>query len=159
MIKRGFSLLELMVVIAIIAFLSMLAVPSFNQFMAKTKRTEAYMNLRAIYASQKAYYAEHGHYIDKLFGQNSAGWRPEGYHGGGTDEKCYYTYGFGHGAEGMHYFTGKLQTSHSHLSSSKVDKDSFLILAAGEIGNNGKVDILSVDQNNTIKIVQDGVAG
>ena len=61
------------------------------RFLAKAKRAEAYMNLHAIYAAQKAYWAEHGKYTDILLGAHGAGWKPEGYKGGGSGENFYYT--------------------------------------------------------------------
>jgi type IV pilus assembly protein PilA len=152
--KNGFSLIELMVVIAIIAFLAALSIPTFNKFIAKSKRTEAYMNLHAIYAAEKMYWAEHGTYTPNLAGPNSAGWQPEGYHGGGTGENFYYTYGFA-GAEGQNNFTGKLNTPASDLGSSKADKAGFIAFAVGDIDGDGKPDILSVDEHNNIKVVQD----
>lgn len=155
--KNGFSLIELMVVMAIIAFLSVLAVPQFTRFLAKAKRTEAYVNLSALYAAQKAFYVEHGYYANSLYGPGSLGWRPEGYSGGGKNEKFYYTYGFSNGSEGTHYFTGKLETPQSNLSAARADKNSFVLVAAGDIVGNGKPDILSVDENNNIVIVQDGL--
>ena len=101
-IKSGFSLIELMIVIAIVAFLAMIAVPSYTRYLAKAKRAEAYMQLSSIYAAQKAYWAENGKYSTQLSGQGGLGWRPEGYNGGGEGERFYYTYGFG-GSEGkMH---------------------------------------------------------
>jgi len=146
MIKKGFSLIELMVVIAIIAFLAMIAVPNFNRFIAKAKRTEAYMNLSAIYAAEKAYFAEHGKYSDALFGEDSIGWKPEG--------NFYYTYGFP-GSEGRNNFIGKLKTSSSHLQAGKADNNGFIAVAVGDIDNDGTPDILTVDENNNIVIVQD----
>lgn len=156
--KTGFTLIELMIVVAIIAFLAMISIPSFNRFLAKSKRTEAYMNLNSIYAAQKAYWAEHGTYSTILSGSGGIGWQPEGYKGGGSQENFYYTYGFGNGAEGKQYFTGKFNTPASNLSRAYADRNGFLVLAAGDILNNGKPDILSVDQNNTITIVQDALS-
>jgi prepilin-type N-terminal cleavage/methylation domain-containing protein len=154
--RKGFSLIELMIVVAIIAFLSMIAIPSFSRFLAKAKRAEAYTNLAAIYAAQKAYWAEHGKYSDVLSGANGIGWKPEGYKGGGPNENFYYTYGFT-GAEGRNNFTGKLNTPASTLGGSRADKDHFTAYAAGEIYGS-KPDILSVDENNVIRIVQDALA-
>jgi len=156
--KGGFSLIELMIVVAIIAFLAMLSMPSFMRFLAKAKRTEAYVNLSSIYAAQKAHWAQHGSYSNVLSGENSIGWKPEGYKGGGERENFYYTYGFAHGSEGQNFFTGKLKTASSHLSLAKADKDSFLVVAAGDIDGDGVPDILTVDENNTIRIVQDDLA-
>jgi prepilin-type N-terminal cleavage/methylation domain-containing protein len=147
---RGFTLLELMVVVAIIALLAMVSVPSFSRFLAKAKRAEVYMNLSALYAAQKAYWAEHGTYCDALCGEGGVGWKPEG--------QLYYTYGFAHGAEGKNYFTGSLKTPASHLSAAKADANSFVIIAAGDIDGDGVPDIMAVDQNNRIWIIQDDLS-
>jgi prepilin-type N-terminal cleavage/methylation domain-containing protein len=156
--RMGFSLIELMIVVAIIAFLAMLSMPSFMRFLAKAKRTEAYVNLSSIYAAQKAYWAQHGSYSDVLSGENGIGWKPEGYKGGGQQENFYYTYGFAHGSEGKNFFTGKLKTASSHLGLAQADKDHFVVVAAGDIDGDGSPDILTVDENNTIRIVQDDLA-
>ncbi len=155
--KRAFTLIELMIVVAIIAFLAMVCVPTFTRFLAKAKRAEAYMNLSSIYAAQKAYWAEHGTYSDVLFGEGGVSWKPEGYKGGGANENFYYTYGFS-GAEGRNSFTGKLGTPGSHLGRAHADKNSFVAVAAGDIMGSGKPDILTVDENNRITVVQDGLS-
>lgn len=152
---KGFTLLELMIIIAIIAFLAALSIPTFSKVIAKTKRTEAYVNLNALYTAQKAYCAEHGTYTTRLNGSDGAGWQPEGYHGGGSDEPFYYTYGFADGAEGQSYFTGKLGTSSAYLNGTYADKTGFLAYAVGDIDGDGQPDILSIDQNKVIKIVRD----
>lgn len=155
--KQAFTLIELMIVIGIVALLAAIAIPSYSKFIAKSKRTEAYMNLHAIYAAQKAYWAEHGKYSTQLNGTNSVGWKPEGYHGGGETENFHYTYGFT-GSEGQHYFTGKLKTAATFLNGSRADNQGFIAFAAGDIDGDGKPDILSVDENNMIKVVQDDLA-
>ena len=156
--RAGFTLIELMIVVAIIALLTAISIPTYNRFVAKSKRTEAYVNLHAIYAAQKAYWAEHGKYSTQLAGTGGIGWKPEGYHGGGADESFYYTYGFSSGSEGQSYFTGKLNTPASALSGSKADTQGFTAYAAADIDGDGTMDIISVDHNNTIKIVQDDLA-
>ena len=148
--SQGFSLLELMIVVAIIAVLAMVSVPSFTRFLAKSKRAEVYMNLSSIYTAEKAYWAEHGKYSDVLYGEGGIGWKPEG--------QPYYTYGFAHGAEGINYFTGTLGTSHTYLAPAKADKNSFVVVAAGDIDGDGKPDIIAINQDNKIWIVQDDLA-
>ncbi len=155
-IRHGFSLVELMIVVAIMGFLAMLAVPNFMRFMAKAKRAEAYTHLASIHTAQKAYWAEHGSYTMDLNGPQGAGWQPEGYSGGGKKEKFYYTYGFP-GAEGRNFFTGKLGTSSSSLSAGRADTQGFTAVAAGDITGSGKVDVLTIDQNGTVTIFQDSL--
>ena len=141
--RCGFSLIELMVVVAIMAFLAMIAVPNFTRFLAKAKRAEALMNLSSIYAAEKAYYAEHGSYSDVLNGEKGIGWKPEG--------KIYYSYGF-IGAEGRNNFIGSLG---AQIQGSRADKNGFTAIAAGDIDGDGDVDIISIDENNQVTIVQD----
>lgn len=147
--KKGFTIIELMIVVAIIAFLSMVAVPTFSKFLAKAKRAEAYMNLSSIYAAEKAYWAEHGTYSDVLSGDGGIGWQPEG--------NINYSYGFS-GAQGRNNFIGKLNTPMSGVGNSHADAQGFVAVAVGDIDNDGQPDVLTVDQNGTIVIVQDDLA-
>lgn len=155
--KLGFTLIELMIVVAIIGLLAMMGIPSFMRFLAKTKRTEAYVNLSSIYAAQKAYWAEHGKYSDILSGAGGIGWKPEGYQGGGAQENFNYTYGFP-GSEGKNYFTGKLKGSSGSLSGARADAGGFTAYAIADIDGDGKMDVLSIDDRNTVKIIQDDLA-
>lgn len=146
----GFTLIELMIVVAIIAFLSMISIPSLTKFLAKAKRSEAYVNLGSLAMAQKAYWAEHGKYTNVLNGENSLNWKPQG--------NFQYTYGFADGGEGTSHFTGKLNTPASALSGSTISSDGFKIYAAGDIDGDGQPDILSVDENSVITLVKDDLA-
>ena len=55
---RGFTLIELMIVVAIIGILAAIAIPNFTRFQAKSKQSEAKTNLKAYYVAEKSYYAE-----------------------------------------------------------------------------------------------------
>ncbi len=156
--KKGFILVELMIAVAIIAFLTMVAIPSFATFMGKAKRTEAYANLHSIYTAQQLYHAEHGRYAQSLNGPDGLGWKPQGYTTGGANEHFNYTYGFAHGGECTGYCTGKLNTSASHLGQAFANDTAFMVLAAADIDGDGEPDILAIDQNNVITIVRDDLA-
>ena len=60
--SRGFSLVELMIVVAIIGVLSALAVPRFQKFQAKAKQSEAKTNLSHIYTLAQSYYGDNDTY-------------------------------------------------------------------------------------------------
>ncbi|HWR82988.1 MAG TPA: prepilin-type N-terminal cleavage/methylation domain-containing protein [Candidatus Deferrimicrobium sp.] len=53
--SRGFTLIELMIVVVIIGILAVLAIPRFMQTSTKTKQSEAKLILKQIYVNQHAY--------------------------------------------------------------------------------------------------------
>jgi len=55
--RRGFTLIELMIVVAIIGALSALAIPAFAKYVRRSKTSEATHNLRKLFDSSVAYYS------------------------------------------------------------------------------------------------------
>jgi prepilin-type N-terminal cleavage/methylation domain-containing protein len=146
--RWGFTLIELMIVIAIIALLSMISIPSLTRFLAKAKRTEAYVNLSSLAMAEKTYWAEHGTYTNKL-GNGGLNWKPEG--------NVNYTYGFP-GQEQVNYYTGNLKAHSADLSGSHISDNGFVIRAVGDIDGDGKNDILEINQDNKITVIHDDLA-
>lgn len=66
--SRGFSLIELMIVVAIIGVLSTVGIPTFTRMVAKSKQTEAKTNLGGLYTAEAAFFAEYGGYGNNLVG-------------------------------------------------------------------------------------------
>lgn len=64
--KKGFTLIELMIVVAIIGILAAIAIPNFMKFQARSKQSEAKSNLKGIFTSQKAYYQEKNKYDHRV---------------------------------------------------------------------------------------------
>jgi len=61
--KKGFTLIELMIVVAIIGILAAIAIPNFLRFQLKSKTSEAKVNLAAIRTAEESYLAEFGSYV------------------------------------------------------------------------------------------------
>ena len=98
--KGGFTLIELMIVVAIIGILAAIAIPNFLRFQLKAKSSEGKTNLAAIRTAEESYYSEFGVYVSSnasptTIGKNQKvqfvnadgtnkgfdrlGWSPEGF--------------------------------------------------------------------------------
>jgi len=94
--RQGFTLIELMIVVAIISILASLAIPQFNRMILMSRRSEAGINLKGLATAEVAYFHEYDEYVDTgvspttpldraqypfdntQAGWNELGWEPDG---------------------------------------------------------------------------------
>jgi len=60
--ERGFTLIELMIVVAIIGILAAIAIPNFLRYQAQSRQAEAKTNLGGIFVAETSYYGEQSRY-------------------------------------------------------------------------------------------------
>jgi type IV pilus assembly protein PilA len=88
--QEGFTLVELMVVVAIIGLLSAVAVPNFKKYQAKAKTSEAKLQLSAAYTAEQSFFSDYNIYHICL--------RYMGFDPSGEAAQRYFNVGFGSGA-------------------------------------------------------------
>ena len=72
---QGFTLVELMVVVGIIGILATIAIPNFRKYQAKSKTTEAKIQLSSVYTTMESMLLEYDTYASCL---TSGGFNPTG---------------------------------------------------------------------------------
>lgn len=144
--RKGFTLIELIIVITIILFLVKTFMPNIQHYFSKARQAEVALTLSAIYAAQQEYHLLHGTFTSNIA---ETGWKPKQ-----QPEKkgsvLLYTYGCydGNAQEGIHLFTGTSKTPASFLQGSYANEQSFLIKAALLEGTT--IDIWSINEEGTL---------
>jgi prepilin-type N-terminal cleavage/methylation domain-containing protein len=62
--SKGFSLVELMIVVAVIAILAAVAVPAYFNHTLRVRQTDAFHNLLDVKAAEEMFYSQYNRYAD-----------------------------------------------------------------------------------------------
>ncbi len=139
--KRGFSLTELMIVVAIIGILATIAIPKFMTYQAKAKQTEAKNNLVAVHTGEISYFAENNGYIDDF---NAIGFAVSG-----SSQRYYYEIGKSS--------IGSLPPGCTASTLDQASQNTFVAVAIGNIDGDSTCDVWTIDQDKVLKNVTNDV--
>lgn len=94
--KNGFTLVELLIVVAIIGVLATVGIPTYKKMMQKSRKAEAKVALGALYAAEVGFFAEFAVYTNSLLkiGFEMAGWEKSLRFGGIGVHPGIYSIGF-----------------------------------------------------------------
>ena len=85
----GFTLVELMIVVGIIAIIMAMAIPQFQTYLMRSKRTEAKVALSGLAQLQESFYGNNGNAYTTKFGAGGLNCQKKGLCKGATDTEAY----------------------------------------------------------------------
>lgn len=165
--QSGFSLIELMIALAIIGILATIAIPRFLVYRERAQQAEVKTNLGALRVAEVSWYAENHGFTDDL---SALAWRPEG--------SPRYLYGFasdafpapsgrndsaelaattpvGYATASMIVFAGVPLTAANFPAGMNVSSTGFHAGAVANIDDDATLDAWSIDEQSQFVLLAD----
>ncbi len=114
---RGFTLIELMIVVAILAIVTTIAVPAYTGYIKTAENTEGWNNLNSLQLALEEYYMENGQYTTDT-SSSGLDWSPKP----GSSGSNLFDYSITAGD------TGDIKTSYEITATKKSDSSVKLTL-------------------------------
>lgn len=77
--KRGFTLIEMIIIVIVVGILSFISVPLYKGHVEKAKLTEGYALLGALREAQLKYYVEYGEFLPSTLANGYVNYNPTCY--------------------------------------------------------------------------------
>lgn len=126
--NRGFSLIELLVTVAIVAIIAAVAIPSYRQYVRRASRADATTALLRVAGAQEKFYLQNNTYASNALLDDAS---PAGLGFGGT-ERGYYTVTLAPNGGG--YQNGFVATATATAGANQADDDDCQVFTVNEQG-------------------------
>jgi len=134
--NKGFTLIELMIVVAIIAILAAIAIPNFLKFVGKTRRSEVKYNLEAIYKAEISWFGEYNAFNNDF---TVIRWKPAG-------TIYFYTFSVGSATEGLAIASNPMPAA----AVPSATDSGFSAFGWGNIDSDGTIDVWHINDRKTL---------
>lgn len=129
--SRGFSLIELLITVAIVAIVTTIAVGGYRQYVRRASRVDATSALLRLASAQEKFYAQNGQYAD----EGARGAAPPAGLGIAGTERGYYDLAIGLAAGGA--AVGYTATATVNAGEAQADDEDCWVFSINERGLRG----------------------